>query len=557
MNMIFKDITAPIPTKESLAAAYAGINAQLDKGALDDAINAWEALRRDIETWSNLASLRFDQDTADTAAKAALDYRDELIPTATSHEIAFKRRLLALPDSAGLTAIAGAHAVALWETDITTFDPVIEDDLVAEAKLQSRYTELTSSARLEIEGEVVNLSGTAPYAQSLDRDVRYRAARARWQFFAENGAEFDEIYDGLVKLRHSMAQKLGFETYTPLGYRRMRRVDYDAADVARYREQVLTHVTPLVGRLMAARQAEHGWSEFRAWDEPLTDPKGNVKPAGGEEFLSNQAQTMFERMAPELADFYRLMTSGGFLDLTTRPTKAPGGFCTSFSNAGMPYIFANFNGTHGDIDVFTHEMGHAFQAYASRDQPGFDYLWPTMESAEIHSMGLEHLAYPHIALMVGEDQADRYRRMHLIESLAFLPYGVCVDHFQHEVYANPQASPAERHEMWRRLQTLYMPWRDFGDLHYPAKGGAWQQQGHIFSVPFYYIDYTLALCCAMQFWLKSRQNYTSAIRDYVALCARGGSAPFLGLVESAGLMSPFQEGALKNVVREAEAVLGL
>jgi len=557
MSMIFKDIAAPTPTKESLAAAYAGINAQLDNGAVAEAIAAWEVLRRDIETWSNLTSLRFDQDTSDTAAKAALDYRDELIPTATKHEIALKRRLLALPDSAGLKAVVGAHAVALWETDITTFDPAIEEDLVAEAKLQSRYTELTSSARLEIEGQVVNLSGTAPFEQSLDREVRYRAARARWQFFAENSAAFDEIYDGLVKLRHAMAQKLGFETYIPLGYRRMRRVDYDAADVARYREQVLTHVTPLVAKIMAARQAEHGWPEFRAWDEKLTDPKGNVKPAGGEAFLSSQAQTMFERMAPELADFYKLMTAGGFLDLTTRPTKAPGGFCTSFSNAGMPYIFANFNGTHGDIDVFTHEMGHAFQAYASRDQKGFDYLWPTMESAEIHSMGLEHLAYPHIALMVGEDQADRYRRMHLIESLAFLPYGVCVDHFQHEVYANPQATPAERHEMWRRLQNLYMPWRDFGDLLHPAKGGAWQQQGHIFSVPFYYIDYTLALCCAMQFWLKSRQNYPSAMRDYVALCARGGSAPFLGLVESAGLVSPFQEGALANVVREAEAVLGL
>jgi oligoendopeptidase F len=284
MTMIFRDISAPTPTKESLAAAYAGINAQLDAGALPDAITTWEALRREIETWSNLTSLRFDQDTSDKAAKAALDYRDELMPTATNHEIALKRRLLALPDRVALTAITGAHAVALWETDITTFDPAIEDDLIAEAKLQSRYTELTSSARLEIEGDVVNLSGTAPYAQSLDRDVRYRAARARWQFFEENGAEFDEIYDGLVKLRHAMAQKLGFETFAPLGYRRMRRVDYDAADVARYREQVLTHVTPLVGRIMAARQAEHGWDNFYAWDEPLTDPKGNVKPAGGRKF---------------------------------------------------------------------------------------------------------------------------------------------------------------------------------------------------------------------------------------------------------------------------------
>ncbi len=132
------------------------------------------------------------------------------------------------------------------------------------------------------------------------------------------------------------------------------------------------------------------------------------------------------------------MHEGGFLDLKNRPGKAGGGFCTSFPTVGVPFIFANFNGTHHDIGVFTHEMGHAFQNWESRDQPGVDYLWPTMEAAEIHSMGLEFLTYPEIGNLVGEDAADRFRRMHLIGALAFLPYGVCVDHFQHEVYAHPR-----------------------------------------------------------------------------------------------------------------------
>jgi M3 family oligoendopeptidase len=221
----------------------------------------------------------------------------------------------------------------------------------------------------------------------------------------------------------------------------------------------------------------------------------------------------------------------------------------------MPFIFANFNGTHHDIDVFTHEMGHAFQNFQSRHQPGFDYLWPTYESAEIHSMSLEALTYPRIGLMVGEDAAERYRRMHLIGALTFLPYGVLVDHFQHEVYANPEASPAERHAMWRTLEQRYEPWSDYGDLEYPAKGGYWQNQMHIYTSPFYYIDYTLALCCALQFWVKSRVDYGRALADYVALCGRGGAAPFQALVASAGLISPFAEGALADVVREAERVL--
>jgi M3 family oligoendopeptidase len=557
MNMMFREISAPTPTAESLVSAYEALNTKLDAGDLAGAVADWEVVRREVETWSALVYLRFEQDTEDQAAKAAQDYRDELAPTVTKHEIAFKRRLLGWADRAAVEAVCGAHALKLWEFDITTFDPVIEADLIAESKLQSRYTALLASAKLEIEGEVVNLSGVAPFAQSLDRAVRHRAALAKWGFFEANGAEFDAIYDELVTLRDGMARKLGFKNYVELGYMRMRRVDYDAADVARYRAQVLAHVTPLVGKIMEARRRAHGWDKLFAWDEALTDPQGNPTPAGGEKFLVAQAQAMFERMDGGLADFYRQMNEGGFLDLTNRPTKAPGGFCTSFPTAGMPFIFANFNGTHGDIDVFTHEMGHAFQNYESRDLPGYDYLWPTMESAEIHSMSLEFLAEPHIGLLMGDEKADRYRRTHLIESLSFLPYGVLVDHFQHEVYANPAATPAERRAMWQRLEAMYMPWTDFGDLSHPASGGYWHSQGHIFSVPFYYIDYTLALCCAMQFWLKSRQDYAAAMRDYVALCGRGGSAPFLGLVRSAGLVAPFEDGALKDVVREADAVLGL
>jgi M3 family oligoendopeptidase len=552
--MRFDTITARRPTRETIGADYERINAELDRGALAPAIAAWEAVRRELESWSALTSLRFEQNTAEAAAKAELDYRDELMPFATGFEIAVKRRLLAL-ERAVVEPHTGAHALRLWEMDVTTFVPEIEGDLAAEAKLVADYTALMAAAQIDVGGAIVNFEGLAPYLQDTDRAVRERAERAGWAYFADHGATFDRLFDELVRLRDGMAKKLGFSSYVELGYRRMRRVDYDAADVTRYREAVLTHVVPLVSRLLEERRAAFGWDRLRSWDEPIVDPQGNVVPAGDEAYLRAAAQHMFARMDPALADFFKTMNEGGILDLDNRPAKAPGGFCTSFPNAGMPFIFANFTGTHGDIDVFTHEMGHAFQNFASRDLPGFDYLWPTMESAEIHSMGLEQLAHPYIDLLVGEADAARYRRMHLIQNLCFLPYGVLVDHFQHEVYAHPDATPAERHAMWRRLEARYMPWRDYGDIAFAAKGGRWQAQNRIYSVPFYFIDYTLALCCALQFWVKSRRDYARAMADYVALCRRGGAAPFQALVAAAGLISPFAPGALEDVVREAEAAL--
>ncbi|HEY4173456.1 MAG TPA: M3 family oligoendopeptidase [Rhodopila sp.] len=553
----FTDIGEPKPNRTGLAEQYAAIGATLDQGDRRTALATWDGLRRRYDTWSALVHLRFAQDTTDAASRADRDYADALSPEAADLDVALKRRLLADPDRAGLAELTGDHALRLWETDVTTFDPAIKADLEEEARVASRYTELLASSKLSIAGQTVNLAGLGPFAEDPDRSVRHEAERVRWDFFAANGDELDALYDQLVKLRHGMAVKLGFSTHTPLAYRRLRRVDYGPDDVARYREQVVQHVVPLVGRLLEARRAENGWDRLRYWDEALVDPAGNPKPAGDHDMLVGAAQTMFDGMDPRLAGFYRVMREGGFMDLKNRTGKAGGGFCTSFPSAGVPFIFANFNGTHHDIGVFTHEMGHAFQNWESRELDGMDYLWPTMEAAEINSMGLEFLSYPGIGRLVGEDAAERFRRMHLIGALAFLPYGVCVDHFQHEVYAHPEASPAERHAMWARLEKVYMPWTDYGDLAFLTKGGRWQAKPHIYGSPFYYIDYTLAQCCAMQFWVKSRRDYGAAMEAYVGLCARGGSAPFQDLVKSAGLVSPFADGALADVVQEAASVLGV
>ncbi len=554
--MHFSQIEAPVPSRESLAREYAALHALLDGGDLAGTLSAWDAARRGFDSWTALVHLRFAQDTTDAGRRAARELADALQPEATGLDTALRLRLLA-GDRAALERLAGAHAVRLWDCDVTTFRPEIAADLEEEARLSARYTELLAGAAIPLDGRVLNLSGLGPHAEHAERDVRHAAEQARWGFFADNREALDSIYDGLVHLRHGMALKLGEASYTPLAYRRMRRVDYGPAEVARYRDQVVEHVVPLVARILERRRAEQGWDRLRFWDEALVDPAGNPGPAGDHDFLVAQAQTMFDRLDPRLGDFYRMMVAGGFTDLDNRAGKAGGGFCTSFPTVGVPFIFANFNGTQADVNVFTHEMGHAFQNWESRAQPGIDLLWPTMEAAEINSMGLEFLSYPEIGLLVGEADADRFRRMHLIGSLAFLPYGCCVDHFQHEVYANPGATPAERHAMWQRLERRYMPWTDYGDLAHPAMGGRWQAKPHIFGSPFYYIDYTLALCCAMQLWAQARHDPKDALARYVALCGQGGAAPFGELVAGAGLVSPFADGALADVVREAAEVLGV
>jgi oligoendopeptidase F len=317
---------------------------------------------------------------------------------------------------------------------------------------------------------------------------------------------------------------------------------------------------------------------------------------------------VFAAVEPRLGALYRRMAEGGFLDLLNRPAKAGGGFCNGLPTHGMPFIFGSFAGTHEDVSLLTHEMGHAFQYWATMHSdgqealaeqphgvtpakagahdhgpesmgPGFrrgdkggvargerieadtasaqpvnDYLWPTAELAEVHSIGLEYLCHPEMERLFGA-AAGRFRRLHLIDALAFLPYGAAIDHFQHLVYARPEATPAERHGMWREVERLYMPWKDWGDLAYPAKGGQWQAKLHVYRLPFYYIDYALAQCCALQLWARAKTDRAGAMAAYVGLCERGGSVGFAESVRAAGLMSPFAPGALSAVVQAAKESL--
>lgn len=477
-----------------------------------------------------------------------------MTPKITDLNVGVDRKLLAGPHRADLERHFGPQALALWEAEVKAFDPAIEEDLIREAKLGAEYTELVASAEIEFDGKQLNLSQLHAFVQEPDRELRHGSQQAYWEFFGQNGAELDGIYHDLVQLRHRMARKLGYQNFIELGYRRMRRIDYGRREVERFRELVVRDIVPLAAQICANRARRLGIPDYSSWDEPLADPRGNPRPLGEHDWIVDRAREAFAHVHPELARRFAMMIESELLDLKTRPHKAAGGFCTSFSLHGMPFIFANFNGTQDDVGVLVHEMGHAFQNWLSSDKPLLEYFWPTSEAAEINSMGLEMLALPHMEAFFGAD-AERFRTAHVEDAFRLLAYVAAVDHYQHLVYASPDAAPVQRHRMWQEMEARYLPWRRYGDLKYPAGGGLWQRQLHLYNIPFYFIDYALAQCCALQFWAISESDYRSAVDAYVALCRRGGEAPFRELIASANLGSPFDHRSLSRIVDAARAVL--
>ncbi|MGB1203992.1 MAG: M3 family oligoendopeptidase [Chitinophagales bacterium] len=511
-------------------------------------------LREHFETMSNIAYIRYSIDTANKAYEAEQSFFDKNSPIYSGMEWKYYDALVNSKFRTELEKHWGKHLFNIAEVRLLTFQPEIIADLQKENELSSQYTKLTASAKIMFEGKEYNMSSLAPLSSSKNRETRKGASKAKWNFFSENSAEFDRIYDELVQIRHKMAVKLGFENYVALGYKRMLRTDYDAKMVANYRQQVLDVVVPVAKKLKERQAKRINISDFKYYDSSLTFKTGNPTPKGEPNWIVDNGKKMYEELSGETNEFVNFMLDNELMDLVTRKNKAPGGYCTYIGDYKAPFIFSNFNGTSHDINVLTHEAGHAFQVYMSRNFEIPEYHWPTYEACEIHSMSMEFFAWPWMESFFKED-TTKFKFEHLNDALLFLPYGVSVDEFQHFVYENPTATPQERKAAWKAIEQKYLPWIDYDGNEFLEEGGFWQKQGHIFGSPFYYIDYTLAQICAFQFWKKSREDQSAAFTDYVKLCKAGGSRPFLELVEYANLRSPFDDGCLAEVVQPIEAYL--
>lgn len=501
-------------------------------------------------SYDSMQTIAFIRNTINTADKF---YEDEIeaintkSPIVSSSLNKLTKVLVNHKLRANLEEIYGSYWFKKMELSLKTFDDSIMDLLVEENKLTIEYDKVMASAQIEFDGKTNNLSQIRKYLSHVDRQMRKNAMLKINEFLAENEEKIDSIYDKLVKVRTEMAKRLGYDNFIELGYARMGRTDYNKDMVENYRKQVISEIVPIAAEIFKENLKRINVSDGKFYDLALEFLDGNPVPKGNKDELVAKAMTMYTEMSKETEEFFKYMCDNELLDLETKPGKANGGYCTYISEFKSPFIFSNFNGTKGDVDVLTHEAGHAFMAYSCRDTiDNPDLCWPTSDACEIHSMSMEFFAYPWMDLFFGSDE-KKYKISHMNGALTFIPYGVCVDHFQHLVYENYDATPDERKKMWKKLEQLYTPWRNMEGMPMYEKGAFWFNQPHIFSSPFYYIDYTLAQVCAIEFYLDSLDDKKDAWDRYVKLCNLGGSMSLLELIDKVGIHNPFIDGSLKNI----------
>ena len=507
-----------------------------------------EELEKHVDTLATLAHVRHSIDTRDAFYDGEAKFWNGARPQLQEYAQAWTTAILKGPYRADFAKEYGDLMFVNAEMELKTFSPEIIPELQRENDLTQAYEKLLASAQIPFEGGVYTLSQMTPFKTDADDARRLAAWKAEGQWYKDHQDQLDGLYDELVHLRDAMGKKLGYEGYTTLGYYRMSRNCYTKEDVEKFRLAVQKYLVPVADRIYREQAKRLGKQYPMSFaDNALEFRSGNPRPFGTPEQILEQGRKFYDELSPETGAFFRTMLEGELLDVLSTEGKEGGGYCTSLPDYGVPFIFANFNGTQGDVEVVTHEAGHAFAAYLNRDRVPQSTVWPSLEACEVHSMSMEFMAWPWSEGFFGKD-TRKFHYSHLSSALTFIPYGTMVDHFQHIVYEQPDLTPEQRHGVWKELLGIYMPWQKLdGEIPFYAEGEGWQRQHHIYSSPFYYIDYCLAQTVALELWAMLQKDQKEAWEHYMAYTRRGGSRTFTQLLAQAELKSPFDEACLREV----------
>lgn len=558
----FKDIKYERPDFEAISESFKSLRLKLmtaqDVNQASDILMEYEKLIISFNTQYELCNILHDLDTSDDFYSDELEFFDTASAELSELSSAMLTVMVNCPCADALKMKFGDMIFRKAVNLKQTVSPEVIDDYAEESSLQNDYSQIKSEAEIEFDGKKLNLSQLAVYLESNRRQVRIEAHKALDAYYMSQKETFDKIFDDMVRVRTKIAKKLGFESYTELGYKIMERYDYNPVDVARFRDAVVKYIVPLTVQIRKLQQERLEVDELMFYDLPALFKNGNPVPIVPGVSLGDVAGEFFAKIFGNRPSFLEVLSEHGFTDLITRENKATGGYCMFLDGYAIPFIFMNANGTADDVSTIIHEGGHAYAAVQSADvSPFCECLSPTLEACEIHSTAMEFMSYPYMEMFYGE-KAEQYRELHMTQALLFLPYGCMVDEFQHIIYDQPDMTPAERHEVWKLLEEKYQPFIKYDESHeFHAMGGAWMKKDHIFTSPFYYIDYCLAHICALQLWNLSREDMKTALIKYNKLCSLGGTETLLKLLEKSELESPFSVDVIKQVAFSCSEFLNL
>lgn len=485
-----------------------------------------------------------------------LDFIENVVPHVRRAQDRLDRRLLADPFLPDLDPNRYGILLRRVRNHVELFRDENVPLQTRDETLRQEYQKIAGAMTVTLDGRELTLEEAGRYLERPERGVRQQAWEAIWQRRLRDAAALDALFDEMVQLRDRIARNAGCRDYREYAFRELERFDYAPDDCLRFHATIERLGVSQVRSLHERRRHRLGVSTLRPWDLSV-DPAGRdpLRPFRTTGELVEGCRKIFARIDFDLAEQFSELHRLGLLDLASRKGKAPGGFMTVFEERRLPFIFMNAVGVHRDVETLLHESGHAFHALATRDEPLLAYRSAPIEFAEVASMGMELLAAGGLDEFYAPPEARRAVRDQLEDIVEFFPWMASVDAYQHWVYTNPQRGAAERRAAWCAIR------RRFGGLesyegYEDALAWGWQRQLHLYTVPFYYVEYGIAQLGALQIWQRAQHDFPVAVRDYRRALALGGTQPLDALFAAAGAKFDFSEAIFRGVADSVTAALG-
>jgi oligoendopeptidase F len=534
------------------------MNTDLHPTAMEPWLQEWSDLSAVMHEANAQIQREITENTADAEAEQRfLTFVEKILPQVRVADQALRDKLLGVagfvpsPETQEMVRRFRAEASIYREENV----PLLSELTV----MENEYGKLTGALTIDWDGQTETLPKARQRQRSLDRNEREQAWRLEMGAFASVRGQLNDLYLKMLPLRRQLARNAGLPDYRAYRWLEFCRFDYTPQDCRTFHDAIEHAFVPLANKLTAELGAMLGLDSVRPWDIEV-DPYGEpLRPFSDVAELVAGARRIFEQVNPVFAGYFDAMREG-WLDLESRPNKAPGGYCESFPVTGKPYIFMNAVGIHDDVSTLLHEGGHSFHFMESRRHP---LIWnhgaPT-EFSEVASMGMELLSAPYLEAskggFYGKSEADRARADNLRATARFLPYMAVVDAFQHWVYVDAPENVTARDldAVWSELWDRLMPGIDFRGLQAEKETG-WHRKLHIYQAPFYYVEYGLAQLGALQVWRNALRDQAKAVADYRSALATGNTRSLSDLFAIAGARFAFDRSTVGELAALIEAQL--
>ena len=465
-------------------------------------------IRRLLNQWSQAIHIQLR--TASSPSKP-LELMCEWLPQFNLWDRRFFKSVLSSSLSGELEKHVGKARLASWAQKQNLIHKDSVDTFCEELKLVAHYDRLVGGAQVEFRDHKIPLHSLHAFMEGPVRGTRQSAMRCYWQWFEENGPELDETFQSLVNLRTEQAQQLGWKSVAEFMYARYDRTAYRPNDIGHFRNTLRELLAPILDDISDRQHQLLSLDTLNAWDLAVFNSQGNPLPVNTPDWLWNRAQEIFPKVSSRFASLFQ----GPQAEVQLAPAIHRSLESSYGIRNDTPLIQLNTHGTMDDITRLSNAMTNILaQRTAHHSTYGVQM---DLDRSFILQKVMAILCLPHVEFLFPED-AEQYRWTYLLRELRTANQLLMQDHFQQLIYSKPEASAGDRNGMWSRVEALYNPKINWGDLDHPAEGGAWHALSALFTQPFSEIGEVIAIPYGFQFLRFQQENPLRAQTRFEYLC---------------------------------------